>query len=85
MATVTYTRRAVCAGGCHVTMDVAFNGGAARGVTFDIDDLRRPLSSFSEEEINTALLLVLRAHIAGMTRTQAGQAFPNNTAVVITL
>ena len=41
MATVSYTRRSVCAGGCHVTMDVSFNGGSARSIVFDIDDLRR--------------------------------------------
>lgn len=85
MATLTYTRKAVCAGGCHVTFDVAFNGGAARSITYDVDDLRRPLSSFTDEEKDTALLLVIKAHIAGMTRNQAGQEFPNNTPVVITL
>ena len=66
-------------------MDVSFNGAAARTVVFDIDDLRRPMNTFTEEEQNTALLLVLKAHIAGMTRNQAGQAFPANTAVEITL
>ena len=85
MATVSYTRRSVCAGGCHVTMDVSFNGGSARSIVFDIDDLRRPFNTFSEDEINTTLLLVLKAHIAGMTRTQAATAMPNNTTVVITL
>lgn len=85
MATITYNRRAVCAGGCHVTMDVTFNGGGTRSIVFDLDNIRRPLSSFTEEEISTALLLVAKAHIAGMTRAQAAVAFPANADVVITL
>ncbi len=85
MATISYTRIAVCPGGCHVTMDVAFNGGAAKPIRFDIDDVRRPFSSFTQEELDTAVLLVLKAHIAGMTRAQAAAAFPANTPVEVTL
>jgi hypothetical protein len=85
MATVTYTRRAVCAGGCHVTFDVAFNGGVAQRVVFDVDDLRRPFSSFTEEQLDLVRMLVLKAHVAGGTRPQAAAAFPINTPVEITL
>lgn len=85
MATLTFTRRAVCPGGCHVTFDVQFNAGATRSFTIDLDDMRQPFSSFSQEQLDSAITLVLKAHIAGMTRNQAGQEFPNNTPVVITL
>ncbi len=85
MATVTYTRIAVCAGGCHVTMDVSFNGGPAKRMVWDIDDVRRPLGSFTEDELDTARLIVAKAKIAGMTRAQAAAAFPADTPVVITL
>ena len=85
MATVSYTRRSVCAGGCHVTMDVSFNGGSARSIVFDLDEIRQPLNTFTQEQVETALLLVLKAHVAGMTRAQAATAMPNNTAVVVTL
>ncbi len=85
MATITYTRRAVCAGGGHVTFDVSFNGGADRRIVFDLDEIRQPLGAFSQEQIDSALLLVLKAHIAGMTRAQAATAMPTNTAVVVTL
>ena len=85
MATVSYTRRSVCAGGCHVTMHVSFNGGSARSIVFDLDEIRQPLNTFTQEQVETALLLVLKAHVAGMTRAQAATAMPNNTAVVVTL
>jgi hypothetical protein len=64
---------------------MSFNGGADRRIVFDLDEIRQPLNGFTNEQIENALLLVLKAHIAGMTRAQAAAAMPNNAAVVITL
>lgn len=68
-----------------MTFDVSFNGGAVRSVTFDIDDLRQPFSSFTQDQLDAAILLILKAHIAGMSRAQAGSSFPADTPVVVTL
>lgn len=85
MATITYTRIAICAGGCHVTMDVAFNGGVAQRQIFDIDLMRQPFSSFEQSELDTAKLLILKAHIGGKTRTQIASEFQPGVAVTVTL
>ena len=85
MTTLTYTRRAICAGGCHVTFDVSLNASAPQSMVFDVDVLRQPLSVLTTDERATFAQNVFRAHNEGSTRAQIATAFPNNTPVTVTL
>lgn len=83
MATISYTFVSRCPGGCHVTLDVSFNGGQARRITYDIDTLRVSLSELTIDEREALALLNLRIHIAGKTRPQIATEF--GSPVVITI
>lgn len=71
MATVTYTITSRCAGGEHVSFDVAFNAGASTNYQFEVDgELRPALSQLTPEQRAQAAALILRIHTAGRTRAQ---------------
>lgn len=83
MATITYTFVSRCAGGDHVTFDVAVNGGPTQRITYDIDDLRKPLSEIPDEIVDVLKQLVLRVHVAGKTRAQLVTEFGSPVTVTI--
>jgi hypothetical protein len=75
----------VCDGGGHVELDVSFNGGSARNVVYMVDELREPLSSLTDDEMEQAALLLLKLHSAGKSRAQiqASLTAPGGVVVVI--
>lgn len=83
MATVTYNFVSRCAGGCHATFDVQVNAGAVKRVTYDIDQLRRPLSEIPDDLVDTVKELLLRVHIANRTRPQLVTEFANPVVITI--
>jgi hypothetical protein len=85
MATLTYTRTAVCAGGCHVTFDVSLNGSAAQSMVFDIDVLRQPISNLTLDERTAFSQNVFRVHNEGRTRAQIAAEFGNGVPVTVTI
>ena len=70
MTTVTYTFVERCEGGGHTVFDIAVNGGTARRVVYETDDIRMDLSAIPQERRELAQLLILNLHFAGMTRAQ---------------
>jgi hypothetical protein len=83
MATLTYTRISTCSGGCHVTMDVQLNAGAVQRISYDIDELRKPLAEVPAEAIDRYRELTLRIHIAGKTRAQLVTEFASPVVITI--
>lgn len=57
-----------CAGGEHVAITVQKDGGAIRTFLYTATDL---LDQLTDEQLETAALVVLRMHCQGMTRLQA--------------
>ena len=70
MTTVAYTFIDRCEGGGHTTFDISVNGGVARRVVYDTDEIRMDLSAIPQERRELAQLLILNLHFAGMTRAQ---------------
>lgn len=70
MPTITFSNPSICTGGGHLHTDVAVNGGTAREMAFDVDELRNPLSELSAEDRAQLAMLLLKVHFAGKTRAQ---------------
>jgi hypothetical protein len=83
MPTLTYTFVDRCAAGGHLTLDVSFNGGQAKRVTFETDTIRAALSEISAEEREEFAAKVLQIHCAGKTRGQLAAEFQNPVTVTI--
>jgi hypothetical protein len=83
MATLTYTFVELCPAGGHLTLDVSFNSGQAKRVTFETDGIRAPLSELSTEEREQFAAKVLQIHCAGKTRAQLAAEFQNPVTVTI--
>lgn len=75
MATLTYSNPAICSGGGHVSIDVALNGNAVLSATYEVDELRAPLSDLDEAEREALALAILKLHFAGKTRAQMRAEF----------
>lgn len=60
-----------CVGGGHVHASVRLNGGTAREVVYDTDDIRR---STTVDELKDAVRALLSAHCMGMTLAQVKTA-----------
>lgn len=84
MATVAYTFVDRCSGGGHTRLDVSFNGGAARRVVYDTDQIREPLANLTEDQREAAALLILKLHMLGKTRQQMVTEF-NQGPVTVTI
>lgn len=83
MANVTYNFVSRCAGGCHATFDVKVDNGATKRVTYDIDQLRRPLSEIPDEVVDLIKEMLLRIHIANRTRPQLVAEFANPVVITV--
>jgi len=83
MATISYTFVSRCAGGGHTKLDVSFNGGAAQSVVYTTDEISLPLSSLTQEQRETLVLLILKVHMAGKTRSQMVTEFGSPVTVTI--
>jgi len=70
MATVAYTFVSRCSGGCHNVFDISVNGGADQRITYNIDEIREPLSALTPQQISELKLMVLKVHMSGKTRAQ---------------
>lgn len=80
---VTYTHISTCPGGDHVTMDVKVNSGATQRITYDIDEVRKPLSDLTEDQADRLKELLFRVHIANRTRPQLVTEFANPVVIPI--
>lgn len=78
MATVTLSWVGVCAGGCHVTVDVSFNGGSAQRFTYDVDEFRASITQEKREEF---ILDLLRFVSVGKTRAEVRTALQAGVTV----
>ena len=70
MPTLPYSNPAICAGGGHVSVDVALNGTQVLSPVYEVDDVRAPLADLTTDERETLALLILKLHFAGKTRAQ---------------
>lgn len=75
MPTVTYSNPSICAGGDHLSVDVALNGSAILSPRYDVDRVRTPLAELTDNERDTLALLILKLHFAGKTRAQIKTEF----------
>jgi len=78
--TVGITLDGVCAGQNHAHISVAVNGGAARQLTVEADDLMAPVTL---EEGKEALMTILRYHFRGRTKLQIKNELEAGIALVI--
>jgi hypothetical protein len=83
MATISYTVVERCASGGHTTIDVSFNGGAPKRVTFDTDLMRESLNTIPIPEREETALNILRIFCAGKTRAQLVTALQEPVVVTI--
>lgn len=67
MATVVITLNSVCGGGGHANISVTVNGVDKGDFVVWADDI---LSDITDDEIETFLKLVVRAHKIGKTKAQ---------------
>lgn len=65
---VGITLTGICAGQNHIHLSVAVNGGQARAVTYEVDELAEPLS---QDEGHRIVRDLLRLHFRGRTKAQA--------------
>lgn len=82
MPAVTFTLISVCAGGGHADVDATING-ATRRLHLNVDDIRRGLGTYSDEELTTAASIILNVHVSGKTRNQIGTEFQSSVVVTI--
>lgn len=71
-----------CAGGGHVDVQTAFNGGQPR--FFRDMDLEMLRSSLSQDEREMFIQMCIRVHLAGRTRAQSRAALEAGFSVSIT-
>lgn len=80
MTTLNLSINHICAGGGHVRIAVAVDGGATRLVNLNTPDLTQPIT---QDDIESALLVILRLYFKGKSPSVARAAL--NAGVVITL
>lgn len=83
MPTITTSLDRVCPSGGHVHLKVSIDGGAQVPVTFNADDLRRPMSEVTQEERDAFVAMALRLHFIGRTRNQMRTELTNGWSLVV--
>lgn len=69
---VAVTLESVCAGQGHAHLSVSVDGGAARPVTVEVDEV---LGGLDWTDAKAALVMILRLHFRGRTKAQARAEF----------
>jgi len=64
-------------------MDVQVASGAVQRITYDIDEVRQPLSSMTADQQDKLKELIFRVHVAGKTRAQLVTEFASPVVVTI--
>lgn len=82
MPSVSYTFVERCEGGCHVTLDISLDGGQAKRVVYDIDEIRAAFGRKTAEEKEQIALMLLALKFHGRTRNQIQTAFQNGGGTV---
>ena len=80
MPDILYALDHVCDGGGHVRLTARVNGGAARVLNYNADDIR---SNLTADEAEAAHLAVLKVHFGGMTRAQVRAALLAGVTITI--
>lgn len=78
--TVTIVFDHFCAAEGHVTVNVTLQGGGTRSFTYDVPELRTPLTWAEAEPIISTLI---RAHMRGLTANQARTELMNGFVLTI--
>lgn len=82
MPNITYAFVSRCDGGCHVTMDVAVDGGQARRVVWDIDRVREAMGKLTEAQWEKLALDILGVRLHGLSRNEIQTAFQSGGGTV---
>lgn len=77
---VSITHDSACAGGGHTALSISVDGGPARLLRVDTDDLLVPLSPNERHQLAE---LLVRARVGGMTRQQARTALTLGVSVTL--
>lgn len=80
MATVAVSFSSACAGGGHLLLGVAVNGGAGQTIEYTVDEIQQAEPA---DLIHDFVLAVLRLHFGGMTRAQIRSALQAGFTVTI--
>ena len=82
MATLQIDLVSICAGGAHVQVTAAVNGGAARPIAIDADQIRAPLNTLTAEQQSALLTGILQIHMMGKTRAQMRTEMESGPVVI---
>jgi hypothetical protein len=85
MATLNYQYVDRCEGGGHVFIDVSFNEGAPIRFTYATDELRAPISTFTQDNRELFALMTLKVHYAGQTRQQMHDELTQPGGITVTI
>ena len=77
MATSRITLKSVCAGGDHIVLTTSVAQGTF-DLTYTADEL---LTNLTQDDLNSATIIMARFHCQNMTRVQAATAL--NSGIVI--
>lgn len=82
MATIEIALVSICAGGGHVQVTASLNGGAARPIAVDADQIRAPLNTLTAEQQQSLLTGILQIHMMGKTRAQMRTEMESGPVVI---